>query len=146
MNGSAFIQVAIKLAPSRDEAERRTAVSRAYYAAFHAGRDFFDDLGFRVPRAEAAHVYVSRRLSAATSVPSLTAVGNDLNTLRGYRNQADYDMHLAMSLEKVAAGVEMAKNILAELAKKRSPAEQSALIAEIEAYETKVLRESTRRS
>lgn len=144
MNGSAFIRVAEKLAPSRDEAERRTAVSRAYYAAFHAGRDFFEDLGFRVPRAEAAHVYLSRRLSAV-SVTSLTAVGNELNTLRGYRNQADYDMHLAMSLEKGTAAVVMANGILSQLAKTRTPIERSVLIAEIETYEIGVLRESTRR-
>jgi uncharacterized protein (UPF0332 family) len=146
MKGAAFIRVAEKLAPSRDEAERRTAISRAYYAAFHAARDFFEDLDFRVPRADAAHAYLSRRLPAASSAPQLVAAGNDLSTLRSYRNEADYDVHRTVNSATSQLAVNLAHQILTQLAATRTPAEQSVLIAEIEAYETSVLRESTRRA
>ena len=47
------------------EAEWRCAVSRAYYAAFHAARDLLSDLGFRVPRAGQAHGYLPAFSAAA---------------------------------------------------------------------------------
>ena len=44
MTGDDFINLAGKLATSPDEASLRTAVSRAYYGAFHLALAFFDDI------------------------------------------------------------------------------------------------------
>jgi hypothetical protein len=62
MTGRDFLTVAEQLAAGGTEAEWRSAISRAYYAAFHVGRELLEDLRFRVPHADRAHAYLSRRL------------------------------------------------------------------------------------
>jgi len=52
MSGRDFLPLAQRLAAGPTEAEWRTAVSRAYYAAFHVARLLMTDLGFAVPRDE----------------------------------------------------------------------------------------------
>jgi len=49
MDGSDFIALAGKLAagPAAGEATYRTAVSRAYYGAFHIARSFLAELGLQ---------------------------------------------------------------------------------------------------
>src|SRR4051812_2866511 len=63
MNGRDFLSSARRLAAGPDEADWRSAVSRAYYAAFHAARDLLADLRFRTPRADRAHNYLYVRLN-----------------------------------------------------------------------------------
>ena len=48
MDGTEFIALAGKLVavPAADEATYRTAISRAYYGAFHVARSFLVELGF----------------------------------------------------------------------------------------------------
>src|SRR5947208_13607766 len=81
VNGRDFLRVARWLAGSGGEAERRSAVSRAYYAAFHASRDLFKRLGFIVPRADRAHEYLYRRLNNCGLGPVVDA-GRTLHSLR----------------------------------------------------------------
>ena len=57
MTGREFLTVARQLAGASTEAEWRSAISRAYYAAFHVAREFLEELQFVVPRADRAHVY-----------------------------------------------------------------------------------------
>lgn len=49
MNWRDFLLVASRLAAETTEADWRTAVSRAYYAAFHVARRLLADLKFTVP-------------------------------------------------------------------------------------------------
>ncbi|MBI3465767.1 MAG: hypothetical protein HY000_22350 [Planctomycetes bacterium] len=51
MDGRDFLPIAQGLLAGAAEAAWRSAVSRAYYAAFHAARQLLDNLGFRVPGA-----------------------------------------------------------------------------------------------
>jgi uncharacterized protein (UPF0332 family) len=95
MNGRDFLRVARALAAAGGEAEHRSAVSRAYYAAFHAARDLMSQLRFSVPRADRAHEYLYRRLNNC-GVRSVVAAGRDLHLLRGQRNHADYDVGLVV--------------------------------------------------
>jgi uncharacterized protein (UPF0332 family) len=46
MNWRDFLSLATRLATGATEADWRTAVSRAYYAAFHVARRLFADLNF----------------------------------------------------------------------------------------------------
>jgi hypothetical protein len=55
MTGRDFLAVARRLVAEPTEADWRTAVSRAYYAAFRVARDLLESLSFRVPRADRAH-------------------------------------------------------------------------------------------
>ena len=62
MNGREFLVAAKGLLLTATEATDRSAVSRAYYAAFHVGRRLLEDLGFTVPRTERGHAHVWLRL------------------------------------------------------------------------------------
>jgi uncharacterized protein (UPF0332 family) len=76
---------------SSDQADLRTAVSRAYYAAFHVARDFLTALGFQTPNGEQAHGYLWLRLSNCGDA-KVAQAGHRLKDLRRKRNQADYDL------------------------------------------------------
>ena len=52
MNWRDFLVLAGRLGGGAAEAEWRSAVSRAYYAAFHVARLLLSDLKFTIPRAD----------------------------------------------------------------------------------------------
>jgi len=111
MTGREFLTVANRLAGAGTEAEWRSAISRAYYAAFHAARELMEDLRFAVPRADRAHAYLSRRL-ANCGHPQTQQAGMDLNALRGDRNQADYDLHRSVTAPLAMLHVRLAEQIV----------------------------------
>lgn len=95
MNPLDFIALAIRLSNSRNEADLRSAVSRAYYGAFHMARQFLADCGLRFPAKDIygaeIHNKVRYCLSESGSSDALV-VGHKLRTLRSQRNRADYDL------------------------------------------------------
>jgi uncharacterized protein (UPF0332 family) len=91
MNPRDFLDTADDLASGSREADWRSAASRAYYAAFHAGRELLRQCGFVVPRADTAHAYVWMRLGNSGH-PDLADASDQLNELPGLRNRADYDL------------------------------------------------------
>lgn len=62
--------VAVQLAVGGTEGEWRSAISRAYYAAFDVARELLEDLRFSVPRADRGHIYLSRRLANRGDAPT----------------------------------------------------------------------------
>jgi uncharacterized protein (UPF0332 family) len=92
MIGRDFLLVAQRLLAGATEADWRSAVSRAYYGAFHVARQLMGDLGFTVPQADRAHAYLWLRLSNCGHV-QLTEAGRALNDLRRERNWSDYADH-----------------------------------------------------
>ena len=86
-----FLALAKLLASENTEAAWRSAVSRAYYAAFHVARRLMEDLQFAVPKADRAHAYLWLRLPNCGQ-PTVQQVAYALNDLRGYRNRADYEV------------------------------------------------------
>lgn len=115
MTGPDFLPLAARLASSATEAEWRTAVSRAYYAAFHAVRELFRALGFQVPQADRAHAYLAFRLQNCGH-PTLQQAGVELNELRQFRNMADYDLTRPYAQRKARGDVALAQRILQALA------------------------------
>src|SRR5437899_8019069 len=91
MNGRDFLPTARRLAGSADEADWRSAASRAYYAAFHAARDLLAALRFRTPRADRAHNYLYVRFNNC-GAPAVERAASRLHDLRNLRNVADYDV------------------------------------------------------
>ena len=89
MNGDDFIQFAGKLATSADPASLRSAVSRAYYGAFHLAGEFLVDIGRPVPRNANAHVLVARMLQSSGQ-PDAVRAGSLLGDLHSDRIKADY--------------------------------------------------------
>jgi uncharacterized protein (UPF0332 family) len=72
------------------EAKLRSAVSRAYYAAFIQARNYLRDVeGQQVP-VQNAHRYVIRQFIASPD-PRHRRIGWDLSRVRDMRTHADYD-------------------------------------------------------
>lgn len=91
MNATEFISVATHLLAGQGEGRLRSAVSRAYYGAFHVARQFLFDCGVIVPIDFVAHRNVCWCL-ANSSEPSIAEAGRRLEALRSTRNKADYDL------------------------------------------------------
>src|SRR5713101_8397962 len=102
MNVRDFLTLAKALANETTEVAWRSAVSRAYYGAFHVARQLLEDLGFTVPQADRAHAYLWLRLSNCGHL-QLTDAGRVLNDLRRQRNWSDYDLNRPLA-QQVAAG------------------------------------------
>lgn len=114
MNWRDFLSQASRLAAEPLEADWRTAVSRAYYAAFHVARQLLTALNFSVPRADRAHQHLVFRLSNCGE-PVVEQAGRDLDTLRRLRNRADYDDIPVVTRHQAAAAVRLAEGIVQAL-------------------------------
>ena len=143
MSPRSFLDLADELAVGDGEAEWRSAVSRAYYAAFHVGRDFLIRCGFEAPRADQVHAYLILRLMNSGNA-QLAHSARDLADLRSRRNYADYDLNgdfpqrLASTLVfKAADAVRVFEDYIAE------PSAIATVAAAILAYERDVLRQVT---
>ncbi|HEV3260817.1 MAG TPA: HEPN domain-containing protein [Gemmataceae bacterium] len=82
-------QLAVKEKPS--PAELRTAVSRAYYAAFNAAVDLLKKMGVRHPDGWEGHKLVAEALRYSGD-SKVQAASRELDDLRKARWAADYDM------------------------------------------------------
>lgn len=68
----------------------RTAINRAYYAAFINARNYLrDQEGLSIPTTGNAHSYVSQHFELSVDRVQRT-LGENLVRLRIYRRQADY--------------------------------------------------------
>ena len=92
MTGDDFLILAGKLATNSDEASLRSAVSRAYYGAFHLAIQFLDDIERPVPQNANAHVYVARQLQRSGQ-PDAYRAGSLLGDLHTERIKADYRLN-----------------------------------------------------
>ena len=93
MDPKDFLRVANDLAKSDEAAELRSAVSRAYYAAFHVARKLLVDMGFEISKGPGAHGDVCKYLGNAGN-PTVEHAGSNIGDLKGWRNQADYELDL----------------------------------------------------
>ncbi|HEY9808621.1 MAG TPA: hypothetical protein V6D13_04710 [Halomicronema sp.] len=90
---SQYLNLAYKLAGTphnpANEAELRSAISRAYYAAFIKARNFLRDVdNLTIPRRD-GHKYVINHFEN-NSDKRRREIGNNLHRLRDFRNDADY--------------------------------------------------------
>jgi uncharacterized protein (UPF0332 family) len=138
MNPEDFIAVAKVLAADATEAHRRSAVSRAYYGAFHVVLYFLHSLGVLFPKAASAHEKVAYCLQNADN--AVLKAGRKLASLREMRNTADYrleDRRVA-SAAFVATQLGEAEEIVAAIAlAEQNPA---AIRAPIRDYARSVLK------
>jgi uncharacterized protein (UPF0332 family) len=142
MNILEFLSLAQMLVADRSEAAWRSAVSRAYYAAFHRARELLEDLSFAVPRGERAHGYLWLRLSNCGD-PQLQTAGTGLNSLRQDRNRADYDLQRPMTQANATRSVKAAEFIIQQLAKAATGPDRTLITDAIKVYERDVLQEVT---
>ncbi len=93
MNGTDFVDFAGKIAATySDAASCRSAISRAYYGAFHLAKLFLDGSGIRPPRNANAHVFIQHRLANCGYSQAVEA-GSFLADLYADRINADYNLH-----------------------------------------------------
>jgi uncharacterized protein (UPF0332 family) len=142
MNWRDFLSLAARLSTDTEQADWRTAVSRAYYAAFHISRQLLFELNFTVPRADRAHQFLVFRLSNAGEA-AVEAAGRDLETLRRLRNRADYDDFPAITQPQAAAAVRLAQGIIQALDAARLEPIRTRMRDAMIVYERDVLRDVT---
>ena len=113
---SEFLDVAEELAQrTGDEAALRTAIGRAYYAAFGLARDHLVRSGVRIPQAGAAHPIVWRRFHASPD-RAQRRIANLGGQLRKRRGWADYDASYSNAASDALKVVTWARQVLADLA------------------------------
>lgn len=89
-----FLELAKELAARDDEASARSAISRAYYAAYHWARDYVaQELAVTVPKSE-AHQAVWDALTQHGRKREELSAGAGGKRARVMRNQADYEARL----------------------------------------------------
>jgi uncharacterized protein (UPF0332 family) len=142
MNWRDFLLLATRLATGTTEADWRTSVSRAYYAAFHVARRLLADLQFMVPRADRAHQYLVYRLSNSGEA-AVEQAGRDLDTLRRLRNRADYDEIPALTQSQATAVVQLAESIIQALDAARQEPARTRIRDAMIVYERDVLHDVT---
>jgi uncharacterized protein (UPF0332 family) len=93
------------------EAAERSAVSRAYYAAFGCARNYAQNaLGFTPQAGSEDH----RRLREHFRQQGLLRLASDLNRLRAWRNACDYERQVAQLSNYVRVGIQLASTIIQE--------------------------------
>jgi len=142
MNSRDFLTLAQTLLAASSEAAWRSAVSRAYYAAFHVARELLDSMGFAVPRGERAHAHLWLRLSNCGD-PQMATTGAALNSLRQDRNFADYDLLRPLTQANAVRSVRMAEQTVSLLATAAIDPLRTLITDAMKVYERNVLKEVT---
>jgi uncharacterized protein (UPF0332 family) len=138
MNAQDFLSLAQTLSGQATEACWRSAISRAYYAAFHVARVLLRDLGFRIPRADQAHAYLWLRLSNCGE-PQIQVAGQRLRDLRSERNRADYDIETPLLQAAAAVQIRIAEDLIQFLDSARVEPIRTRVTQTMRAYEKNVL-------
>jgi len=94
------------------EARHRSAVSRAYYGAFHLASAFLADCGTRILSNHTGHVQAARILQA-NGHPDVVEASRLLDDLRTARNEADDNLQKKRLASRASAqaDVEMAAEL-----------------------------------
>lgn len=138
--------LAASLANGSTEAEWRTSVSRAYYAAFHTASELMRALGFVVPKADRAHAYAWLRLSNCKNL-DVSKAGRNLNELRSRRNEADYDARATIAEASAEHAVKLADAAIDILdSASNDPIRSQITEAKKKIYERDILKEETWRT
>ena len=142
MNERDFLAVAKLLAGESTEAAWRSAVSRAYYAAFHVARSLLEELGFTVPRADKAHDFLYVRLNNCGD-PQVGAAGRQLKQLRDDRNQCDYNLRRLIPQHFAWSQIRVAELIIQTLDAARLEPTRTQITGTMKIYERDVLHNVT---
>ncbi len=85
-----FLSLAQQLATSKDEASKRTAISRAYYCVSNVAFARAESAGCRYPRGEGYHHWCGRKY-LETADSSCRKLGVDGKRMLALRVRADYN-------------------------------------------------------
>lgn len=120
-----------------EEAQKRCAISRGYYAAFHAARGAFpESKGIDRDRNESSHGYLIRRITeyakntANVGRREAAVIASRLDAARRERNTADYVLQKALAPSAVVEALRKDELILKLCAEVRRLRQAMDLIAE----------------
>ena len=100
---------------SSQEAKWRSAISRAYYAAFCEARNHLRDKErHSIPRGVEVHGYVRNQFKKSPDKVR-KGVGENLNRLRIDRNKADYDDTVAGLSADTKKALKLAERVISKL-------------------------------
>lgn len=143
-----FISLAIRLSSSQREADLRSAVSRAYYGAFHVACEFLENCGIQLSGKDlyGAEVHKKVRFCLRESGDFDAAKAREkLGSLRDKRNQADYDLKgTQFDGRTVALQLRITQEIVDVVDRCRQGASSAAICDNMKAYARDVLRLSVR--
>ncbi len=91
MDPREFQQLASRLAGGTLPGELRSAISRAYYAAYNVGVQVLEELGFRITEGPGGHGEVQNRFGNSGD-GDVKRVASQLTSLHTRRIHADYRM------------------------------------------------------
>ncbi|MFA4917381.1 MAG: hypothetical protein WC560_12025 [Syntrophales bacterium] len=136
-----FLQIATNLSNGSKPAEFRTAVSRAYYAAYHVGVGFLNGMDCHISEGSNGHAEVSRDLNNCGD-HELSKVGSKINDLRSERIIADYKLNKTKydDQRNTQATVMQAERIIKALDQYASSPRQIEIAKAIKEYRKKVSR------
>ena len=145
MTGNDYILFAAKIAAIyADAASCRSAISRAYYGAFHLAKSLLERLETRPPRNANAHVFIQHRL-ANCGHPVAVEAGCFLADLYADRLSADYKLDKDQ-VERVGyarTSVETAKRIQRAIEACDNEQTRDQIKAGIAVYERKLAARSS---
>jgi uncharacterized protein (UPF0332 family) len=141
MNSNEFVSFAGKLAAQNSigAAGYRSAISRAYYGAFHSAREFLDRHFHWQWHADNDHLWVQRHFQNCVS-RDVVKIGYFLVDLHESRKCADYDLaDLEAEMQITAMNcVARASDVCSKLAALENPTTLSQIQVEMEDYRRRV--------
>ena len=111
MDGEEFLKVAQELAEGPREAHRRSAISRAYYAAFHSVCEVLRRNSINIPENPGGHMVAIRCLDYSRDA-NLAQAGSKLGTLHGNRRHADYELGKRLGTLQAALDIRLASQVI----------------------------------
>ena len=139
MNPKEFQHLASRLAEHGVSAsEFRTAISRAYYAAFNLGFNLLKELGFNIANNREAHKQVYYHFNNSGD-SDLIEVATKIDDLRTNRNHADYhlDRDDVEKKQNVKAIVYSAARLIKTMEKQCTGENRNQIIKSIEGWRKK---------
>jgi uncharacterized protein (UPF0332 family) len=101
--------------PANLEAKRRSAISRAYYAAFISARNYLQEIeGLSIPITADAHKYVVQQFKQSSDSDRQN-IGRNLEKLRRERNQADYNNSIPELFKITKIAVKRSERVISKL-------------------------------
>jgi len=134
MDGKDFLDVSKRLCESDYEADRRTSVSRAYYAFFNHVKSLLEGKRVRLPDGPEAHEKLRQYLNNS-GMKEASNIVEELKGLRMKRNEADYNMKVA-SFDKNNCVLSYKRTVV--WIHKFDTIDQKSLIAGIKEYLAKI--------
>lgn len=142
MDPQTFLTLANEWVQGPLEAHWRSAVSRAYYAAFHVARLLLEDLSFEVERGDRAHAYLTHRLCQCGH-PEIGAAATTLIDLSRSRNEADYNLKSPFSHGRAVQDVHTAHETITALQQGIAEPNRTTMTDAMRQYERDVLKAVT---